>query len=104
MASREFEDARGGRWMVWDVYPTLAERRRNQAGRPPGNRERRRTGERRIHIRPNMVAGWLAFESHNGERRRLAPIPDGWNRADLELLRAWCTAAESAPPARRLLE
>ena len=105
MASREFEDSRGRRWTVWDVYPMLSERRRHEAGSPPpGMRERRRFVERRLHIRPSMSQGWLAFEERNGERRRLAPIPAEWAVAPLETLRAWCDAADPAPPPRRLLE
>lgn len=30
------------------------------------------------YLAPELAAGWVAFESENGERRRLAPIPEGW--------------------------
>ena len=107
MAYREFTDDRGREWKVWDVYPTLAERRLRAAGPPAGARERRRSAERRLNIPPHMAHGWLTFESRSGERRRLAPIPKvegGWSTASERELSAWCAAAEPAPPARRLIE
>jgi hypothetical protein len=54
-----------------------------------------------------LSGGWLAFESQDGERRRLTPIPDvlkAWNGASEEELRAWCASAKPIPPARRLIE
>jgi hypothetical protein len=107
MALREFDDEGGRHWTVWDVYPTLAERRQRNAGPPPGVRERRRYVEQRVTLRRDMAAGWLAFESRDGERRRLLPTPqtrDGWHTASLAQLRAWCAAAVPAPPVRRLIE
>jgi len=107
MALVEFSDQRGRRWRVWDVYPTLVERRRQNAGPPPGLRERRRLVEARLGIRNRMSSGWLTFEAHNGERRRLAPIPDvpgGWDLAPDHQLEAWLESAEPAPPTRRLIE
>lgn len=93
--------------MVWDVHPTLAERRERNAGPPPGVRERRRFVESRTRIRTGFAQGWLAFESSDGERRRLAPIPDvaeGWSTATDDQLRTWCANASPAPAARRLIE
>ena len=53
-----------------------------------------------------MSRGWLAFEASDGERRRLAPVPDTpqWEQASDEQLRTWCAIAEPAPPPRRLIE
>jgi uncharacterized membrane protein len=54
-----------------------------------------------------MAHGWLAFVALDGERRRLAPIPEvsgGWAEASERELRAWCAMAAPAPPARRLIE
>ncbi len=43
-----------------------------------------------------FAEGWLLFTSE-GEHRRLAPLPPGWQLADEELMRRWCRdAAESA--------
>lgn len=107
MPFREFTDERGRGWRVWDVYPRLAERRTRDAGPPPGSRERRRYVERRLRLHSTMARGWLVFESRDGERRRLVPIPEmpaGWNDATEHQLRAWCAMAEPAPPPRRLIE
>lgn len=107
MAYLEFTDERGRTWKVWDVHPTLGERRIRDAGPPPGMRERRQFAEPRARISARMAGGWLAFEALDGERRRLAPIPhmpNGWAQSSIDQLRAWCAAAEPAPPARRLIE
>ena len=107
MASREFTDEGGREWTVWDVHPALADRRQKNTGPPPGRPERRRFVEQRLHIRPSMSQGWLVFESRDGERRRLAPIPDvpnGWESGTTDELRAWCAMAQPAPPPRRLIE
>jgi len=106
MACRDFTDEAGRYWVVWDVYPTLAERREKNAGPPIGTRERRRLRERRAQARSSMTKGWLAFEAVDGERRRLGPIPEtpgGWASATPDQLRAWCTtAANAALPPRRI--
>jgi hypothetical protein len=107
MAIREFFDGRGKHWTVWDVHPTLMERRKQNAGPPPGVRERRRFVEPRLRLSSKVAQGWLAFEAGDGERRRLAPIPDhsnGWANASDDQLRSWCGMAEPAPPVRRLIE
>jgi hypothetical protein len=104
MAFREFTDEGGRRWTVWDVFPTLAERRERDAGPPPGVHERRRFIESRTRIAARMARGWLAFEAADGERRRLAPIPSDWVHGSTEQFRAWCASAEAAPPVRRLIE
>jgi hypothetical protein len=107
MALREFTDSGGRRWRVWDVYPTLAERRERNAGPPRGARERRRHVQPRPAIAPSLARGWLVFEASDGERRRLAPIPDdasAWSSATDDMLRTWCGLATPAPSARRLIE
>jgi hypothetical protein len=104
---REFIDEHGRHWTVWDVHPTLAERRQRNEGPPPGVRERRRFVEQRVRIRSGMSSGWLAFEAQDGERRRLIPIPDlprGWDAAADDVLRTWLTTAELVSPKRRLSE
>jgi hypothetical protein len=106
MACRDFTDESGRYWVVWDVYPTLIERRQKD-GRPPfGTHDRRRFRERRAHPRSNMTKGSLTFEAADGERLRLAPIPEmrgGWAEATPDQLRAWCRMASPAP-ADRLIE
>jgi hypothetical protein len=70
MAHREFTDAEGSPWQVWDTRP------RSKA-----------------EVRPRYAGGWLSFESA-GERRRLHPIPERWEEVDDDTLRAWLATAE----------
>jgi hypothetical protein len=70
MAYREFQDAEGSTWTVWDTYPT----------RPDGMEEKWR-------------GGWLTFEN-GGVRRRLAPIPKDWSEATAARLELMCKVAE----------
>jgi hypothetical protein len=99
VAHRTFVDANGVEWQVWDVVPswTWAERRktdRREGVRPgtgadraspngPPQPERRRLSDRRgdgsrqLVVRTGSEEGWLTFESA-GQRRRLTPIPRGW--------------------------
>ena len=55
MPLREINDENGSLWQVFDVHPT------------PG------AGA----LNEKYVGGWLCFLSDKG-RRRVAPIPDGW--------------------------
>ena len=59
--SVEFTDAAGTRWVV-SVIPRFDFSERLMALLP----------------HPERRGGWLLFESQQGERRRLAPIPDHW--------------------------
>ena len=116
MAYREFTDAHGVLWEVWDVHPAsmdrrlTGERRRRLAPPYPG-RDKRGGADRRgaalapsfrNPVAPSHATGWLAFQSRQ-ERRRLAPIPHDWERATDAELAALCEAAV-ARPARRLVE
>lgn len=103
MASREFTDAHGRRWNVWEVQPSLAERRRGLADwRLPPRVDRRVpvAGRRRAG---KYATGWLVFETP-GERRRLVPIPPSWESASDAELDAYCTSATPARAPRRLIE
>ena len=107
MNYRTFTDSRGQRWEVWLVLPTaaerraaerrvLADRRTEDRPHPPERRittERRRFTYRRVGVAAAYENGWLCFESDD-EKRRLAPVPDGWNSADAGQLQAWCQAAK----------
>jgi len=57
MASRDFDDATGTSWRVWNTVPISG-----------------------AVITPGFEKGWLTFESSSGALRRLAPIPEGWER------------------------
>ena len=120
MGHRSFTDAAGIHWNVWDVTPQWTERRSGEERRrsdedpavdPPVLERRRRQSDRRggagdgsrIRIAEGLSRGWLAFESKL-DKRRLAPIPPGWEElADIEL-EALCAKASQAPAKRRLLE
>ena len=71
---RQFTDAEGRSWDVWEVIPQMAERREGHTDVPV---ERRADSKPRASLPVEMREGWLAFESRH-ERRRLAPSPAGW--------------------------
>jgi len=90
MGLRNFRDNQGGEWRVWDVIPYRMQHgqserrggdRRRAKGRAYAGVERREGEDRRGHkpglLTPGLESGWLCFE--NGEeKRRLTPIPPGW--------------------------
>ncbi len=96
MALRTFRDPAGTEWQVWDVAPyeqKAPERRRTerrgsspqQAYTGPERRalpDRRAAPERRTRPRmvptPGLEEGWLCFEA-GSDKRRLAPVPAGWD-------------------------
>jgi hypothetical protein len=87
---------------VWEVIPTSTERRAAKQ-RIPVAVDRRRRQESRIAVQSDLRAGWLAFQCKN-ERRRLAPIPNGWGEmSDAELAALLDRAVVKATP-RRLLD
>lgn len=107
MSYRTFLDATGKRWEVWLVTPAAAERRKVDRRTPAGGTkpftsgpERRKTPERRrtpFHrsaaVASEFSEGWLCFES-DGEKRRLAPVPAGWDEAGPNQLLTWLQAAK----------
>ena len=122
MSYREFTDARGIRWEVWEVQRDVSERRktgerRRRLGPPFEGIERRMTSDRRAAGGRGAAAslqtaartsalgpprGWLAFQSRH-ERRRLEPIPPGWEAASEAELVALCETA-TTQGTRRLLD
>ena len=60
--------------------------------------ERRAETLSRSHVAAEFAYGWLCFET-NGEKRRLAPVPEGWETADEETIERWCSLAK--PVVRR---
>jgi hypothetical protein len=107
---RTFKDKQGRIWDVWQVHPSAAERRfvqRRVKDEERGDAAERRSGdERRVGekpagvsratIAPEFTYGWLCFET-GGEKRRLAPVPEGWDRADDETIEQWCCVAKAVP-------
>ena len=91
---------------MWQVHPSAAERRFSQRRIIDDDRadkaERRSGDERRVGARDarapvaaEFTYGWLCFET-TGEKRRLAPVPEGWDRADDETIEQWCCVAKPA--------
>jgi hypothetical protein len=77
MSLREFVDGDGVMWRAWDTVP-----------------------DRASTLPPELASGWLTFESHRG-RRRLVPIPPGWDLLTDERLELLCRLAELGPPRAR---
>jgi hypothetical protein len=55
--------------------------------------DRRTVNQRRITLSEGYGRGWLTFESLV-EKRRLVPIPSGWEEASNAALRALCDQAK----------
>ena len=70
MPIREFTDSQGVKWRVWQTYPVRG------AAHPPQLRD-----------------GWLTFECAEC-RKRLAPIPDGWEQVPESHLESLLQSAE----------
>ena len=97
MALREFRDDRGQSWQVCNVQPSYVERRTGAERRRtprPGTVDRRVRRQHRMTVAPRFRAGWLIFESRT-ERRRLGPIPAGWEQCGDEELCAMLRDAET---------
>jgi hypothetical protein len=104
MAHREFVDSHGVRWDVWSVSPEFGERRRQAADPEKRITERRARAAIRVPLGDAWANGWLCFESQ-GEKRRLAPVPDGWSEMSPESLERLCASATpSRGRQRRLIE
>ena len=108
MTHRQFKDRQGKTWDVWQVHPAAAERRfserrvndeeRLDAAERRSGLERREGRLSRTPVAAEFAYGWLCFETP-GEKRRLAPVPEDWDRADDETIEQWCCVAK--PVVRR---
>ena len=90
MAQRVFRDQGGVEWVVVDVMPDVGNRRAGADRRSSVAPEvviERRQAPRRTRARPRVLLGsdlergWLYFQTDapaSHARRRLAPIPPGW--------------------------
>ena len=78
MALRSFIDSRGRGWRVWNVVPHYG------------------WGKDDDTFTPGLEGGWLCFE-HGEEKRRLSPIPDGWEEAGAEAMEGYLHAAAPVP-------
>ncbi len=101
--ARAFTDVLGNRWVVWEVYPRLLERRlmRERRSLRRGTTDRRHEPVGRATLPRQILGGWLAFQSSH-ERRRVLPVPDGWDALDDRELRALLALSTlSSRPRRR---
>jgi hypothetical protein len=106
MAHREFRDGSGRQWAVWSVQPEYAERRADPTAPTTAQPdvERRGRKEFRVPLAGSFSHGWLCFETA-GEKRRLAPFPEGWSELTDEGLEELCGAAAKVEHGlRRLIE
>lgn len=102
-------DSEGNEWRVWDVLPYSSrqeERRRAERRQMPSaayrGPERRTRPDRRVRsphlLTPGLERGWLCFETGE-EKRRLTPIPSGWDGcSEDELERLCCEAMRVGAP------
>lgn len=67
----------GVHWSVLEVQPVIAQQTTSAERRRP----------------------WLVFESDEGEKRRLVPVPDQWLDCSEFELERWCMRAIRVPPA-----
>jgi len=106
VAHRTFRDSHGLEWQVWDVKPRgvlisgpdrrRINDRRLRRGMTP-EPDRRRLRSRRVAVAPGMEQGWLTFQTRR-EKRRLAPIPAGWEGAAERQLEQYCHRAHPVKP------
>ncbi len=98
MGVRSVVDGSGIEWQVWEVRPSWAGRRTPAEGMPP-------VGAALPSLAPHLEGGWLTFQSPRGDRRRIVPIPTGWEALDEPGLRRLLERAEVQPASnRRLIE
>ena len=86
---RGFTDAGGTEWRVWQVLPS-----------PLDNQQDTADTLTRMSLNGTPFAnGWLCFES-TAEKRRLAPIPEGWEFLEPQVLEVLCGNAVHGPARR----
>ena len=110
MSYRRFVDSKGKPWRVWDVVPSLIDRRvalRRLAAIKIFHPNRRVLPTRRVDMNrshlyfPPTETGWLCFESERA-KRRLRPIPQGWAHDSDDVLEDLCQRAAPDPDPRGL--
>jgi hypothetical protein len=97
MTHRQIIDENEHLWDVWEVIPSRVEGLDAARGEMAPETLRISKPGRRILVPGELQAGWLAFQCGE-DRRRLAPVPNGWaEMSDDALLRVML----SAPPVRK---
>src|SRR3954463_3978744 len=95
---RKVTDAFGHDWDIWEVSPSVMDRRTHDEPRIVDRRSRNIGFVGRVSDR--LRNGWLAFQSPH-EKRRLTPVPPGWHEfTDAELLTLLERATKAGIPAR----
>ena len=91
MALRGFVGDDGQDWQVWDTRPTIPSPNvaASDANPPASSAD---TADFAL-ISKKREGGWLTFTTAH-QRRRLSPIPDGWESADEATLRALLAVAD----------
>jgi len=85
MAVREFTDSKGREWRAWEVAPDDLNARIKDED----------------YLAALNYTGWIVFETKTeSEKRRLYPIPKGWDELPDRELEALLDKAESVPPRR----
>lgn len=87
---RGFTDSTGMEWRVWEVLPATA-----------GTQSSAEVFTRTSLQNTAFANGWLCFESP-AEKRRLAPIPAGWEFHDNALLEQIRDQATVVPARRNI--
>lgn len=82
MALRTFTSSDGTVWNVWNVVPTLA------------------AASTRLSVQAGMADGWLCFECPTS-KRRLFPVPAGWEQWPDDALERTLAGAEEVKPRAR---
>jgi hypothetical protein len=82
MAARTFSAPDGRTWQAWNVNP---------------EEHAAWSTRTRLKLPELMAEGWLCFEAED-EKRRLRPVPPGWESGTEEELWSYCLLAE---PVRR---
>ena len=79
MAERTFSAPDGVLWQAWNVNPA------EQVDWPAHARK---------HLPLHLAGGWLCFQSA-AEKRRLQPVPRGWDSVTDDELWRYCCAAQA---------
>ena len=105
MAYREYVDSCRIKWAVWYVAASRSERRecdtRRSEERAKADRRRRcEARPLRMRVSSPMSGGWLCFESAT-EKRRLVPVPPGWQCMSDRGLEELCARATAVAKSAR---
>ena len=96
MTYRQYRDDQDVHWQVWDIHPVEIARQLRATGDTSGAGQSTPAPRTRMAVSGELVAGWLCFESPT-ERRRLWPIPSGWEQLTDRELQALCAGAARTP-------